>query len=49
MADDSSQCPIMVGNDDPISIQDNEPDEKFDTSLRVLEVLQFRADAGIIF
>lgn len=33
-----SFCPIIIGNDSPISIQDHEPDPGFETTLRILEV-----------
>lgn len=36
--DESSQCPIMIGNNGPVDTSGHEPDPKFDTSLRVLEV-----------
>ncbi|KAI9752799.1 MAG: hypothetical protein M4579_005474 [Chaenotheca gracillima] len=31
-------CPILIGNNHPIDIRENEPDSRFDTSLRVLEI-----------
>ena len=33
-----SPCPIIIGNNSPISIQGHEPDPNFETTLRVLEV-----------
>ena len=33
-----SSCPIIIGNNSPISIQGHEPDPSFETTLRVLEV-----------
>ena len=33
-----SPCPIMIGNNTPISITDHEPDPEFETTLRVLNV-----------
>ncbi|KAI4091810.1 MAG: hypothetical protein LQ344_003914 [Seirophora lacunosa] len=32
------QCPIMIGNNGPVDTSGHEPDPKFDTSLRVLEI-----------
>ena len=34
----TSQCPVIIGNNVPISITDHEPDPEFETTLRVLDV-----------
>ncbi|KAI4165063.1 MAG: hypothetical protein LQ342_001340 [Letrouitia transgressa] len=34
----SCQCPIMVGNNELFDIRNHEPDPKFDTTLRILEI-----------
>ncbi|KAI9680781.1 MAG: Structural maintenance of chromosomes protein 6 [Caeruleum heppii] len=31
-------CPILIGNDQPINTSQHEPDQRFDTTLRVLEI-----------
>ena len=33
-----SQCPVIIGNNVPISITDHEPDPDFETMRRVLDV-----------
>ncbi|KAL8721353.1 MAG: hypothetical protein Q9225_001965 [Loekoesia sp. 1 TL-2023] len=38
MARCQCQCPIIIGNNDRVDTKDHEPDSRFDTSLRILEI-----------